>query len=133
MVPLSYPVSAIARSGIYDVREEQDDRYFVVEQCLADGFRSSRCRRRWREWGRLVGHCVSVWLQKLLAAAVDARRCGAHGMECFPGESCCRRACKSRSSCDAKSGFRSGSTFGAGPRNSSAHLPFKKISILASL
>lgn len=117
MVPLSFPLlSARAGFGVYTARGgEGTSGYLVIEQCLADGFRGSRCGRRWREWGRLVGHCVMAWLRKLLAAAIKVLRCGAHGIV-FPNEGCCRRVRKSCSSCDAKSGFRNGSTFGAGSR-----------------
>ena len=60
MVPLwIFFTSARAGFWLYRTQEELHDEYLIVEQCLADGFSSSRCRRRRCEWGRrFVGHCV---------------------------------------------------------------------------
>lgn len=50
-------VSATTPIGFHRMQEEGDYGYLVVEQCLADGFRSSRYGSRRCEWGRLVCHC----------------------------------------------------------------------------
>lgn len=50
-------ISARAHFGVHSRQEERDNGYLVIEQCLTDWFRSSRCRC---EWGRLVGHGVVV-------------------------------------------------------------------------
>lgn len=60
MVPLSFPILARSRFITRSRQEERDDEYLIVEQCLADGFRASRCRSRRCEWGRLVGHYLMV-------------------------------------------------------------------------
>ena len=51
-------VSARTRFELYRRQGNGADGYLVVEQCLADGFRGSRCGRGGREWRRLVGHCA---------------------------------------------------------------------------
>ena len=65
-------ISASIRFGVYIAQEERDDGYLIIEQCLADGFRSARCGRRRCEWGRLIGHCVVDGLQHLLAVILCA-------------------------------------------------------------
>ena len=74
------PTSAGAHFGIYSWQKERDNGYLVIEQCLADWFRGSRCGRRRCEWRRLVGHCVTVRLQKLFLAAMYFRGFETHGI-----------------------------------------------------
>ena len=64
--------SANFRFEIYAAHQERDDGYLIIEQCLADGFRSSRCGRRRCDGGRLIGHCLMDGLPHLLAVIICA-------------------------------------------------------------